>query len=85
MQLRGERFNGAARYHRTNEALRPVVGNRYWFPELTPVNFTGLPFLVALLKYLFDAYICCHVGGDFPAYIVGVQTFFEGVTLFIAL
>jgi hypothetical protein len=66
--------------------LRPVAGPRYWLsPEFTPVNSTGMPFVTALLKFLFDAYICCHVGGDFPSYIAGVQTYFDVVTLFIAL
>jgi hypothetical protein len=43
-----------------------------------------MPFVVALLKFLFDAYICCHVGGDLPSYVAGVQTYYD-VTLFIAL
>jgi hypothetical protein len=85
MLLQGKRFDGASRYLRTNEALRPVLGPRYWLPEFTPVNSTGLPFVVALLKFLFDAYICCHMGGDYPSYVAGVQTFYDGVTLFIAL
>jgi hypothetical protein len=85
MQLRGLRFDGAARYILTNEALRPVAGTRYWFSEFQPVNFTGLPFITALLKAFFDANICCHVGGDFPTYIAGVQTSLEGVDIFFAL
>jgi hypothetical protein len=85
MEVRGMRFGGATRYLRTNEALQPVAGTRYWLPEFTPVNSTGMPFVVALLKFFFDAYICCHVGGDYPSYVAGVQTFYDGITLFIAL
>jgi hypothetical protein len=44
-----------------------------------------MPFVTALLRCLFDAYICYHVGGIFPSYIAGVQTYFDVVTLFIAL
>jgi hypothetical protein len=57
----------------------------YWFSEFQPVNLTGLPFIFALLKTFFDANICCHVGGDFPTYIAGVQTSFDGVSIFFAL
>jgi hypothetical protein len=85
MRLQGMRFGGARRYLQTNEVLRPVVGTRYWLPEFTPVNLTGMPFVMALLKFLYDAYICCHVGGDYPSYVAGVQTYYDVVTLFIAL
>jgi hypothetical protein len=44
-----------------------------------------MPFVVALLKFLFDAYIRCHVGGDFASYIAGVQIYYDVVTLFISL
>jgi hypothetical protein len=44
-----------------------------------------MSFVVALLKFFFDAYICCHVGGVYPSYVAGVQTFYDGITLFIAL
>jgi hypothetical protein len=44
-----------------------------------------MPLVVALLKLLFDAFICCHLGGDYPAYVAGVQALYDGVTLFIAL
>jgi hypothetical protein len=85
MQIRGLIFDDANYYHVTNDSLRPVLVTGYSFSEFSPVNFTGLSFMVALLKVFFDANICCHVGGDFPTYLAGVQTFFEGVTMFIAL
>jgi hypothetical protein len=78
MQLRGMRFGGTTRYLRTNEALRPVAGTGHWLPEFTPVNSTGVAFVLALLRFLFDAYIRCHVGGHYPSYVAGVQTFHEG-------
>jgi hypothetical protein len=61
------------------------LSSALWFSEFQPVNFTGLPFIVALLKAFFDENICCHVGGDFPTYIAGVQISFEGVNIFFAL
>jgi hypothetical protein len=85
MRLRGQRFDAAGRYYFTNEALRPVSGSGYWSSEFSPVNFAGLSFMVALLKYFFYANNCCHVSGDFPNYVAGVQTSFEGVTMFFAL
>jgi hypothetical protein len=85
MRINDRVFDGANRYYRNNEALRPVAGPIYWFTEFQPVNFRCLSFIFVLQEIFFDLDICCHSGGDFPTYIAGFQTSFNSASIFFAL
>ena len=72
MRICGNAFNGAKEFYYTDWELSCTACSARWLPEFTPLNLVALRFIFDLLTHFLRHYICCNIGGAFPAYLSGV-------------
>ena len=81
----GRAFDCAKEFYYADWRLQYTAGSARWFPEFSQMNFLALRFMFDLLKRFHRYDICCHIGGSFPTYLIGLQTGFNKVKIFVAL
>ena len=72
MRYNGRVFDGSRSLYYADWHLQLLAGYNRWFPEFAPTDMVALNFMFALLKVFVIHNVCCHVGGSFPTYLVGV-------------
>jgi hypothetical protein len=85
MRVTGERFDGGNHSLNTNERLRAIAGDVFWFTEYQPVNTVRIDTLHYLLMEFFRHHICCHLSGSDVAHTTGTLYLFRAGTLYIAM
>ena len=85
MRIYVNAFNSAKELYYADWELSYTAGSARWIPEFTPGNLVALGFILYLLTHFLQHDICCHIAGELPGYLAGVQTGFQRVSFFIAL